>query len=201
MWPDHILAEEHPRAFSFASEEDISVKQFLAASSLSMVFHTPHSPQAFEEVHQIQANTSWVVLSPHSQGHDRWTYTWGSETYTAAQFYRFFFRENEAHKSYKWLWKSKCTMKIKVFGWLLLSDRLNTKKHANEETLQYPRGSNYVPCHDHTEETLEHMFFQCSFNTRCWDTLGINWPMQGSRLAGLIIPSKNGRILCSWKFS
>ena len=27
----------------------------------------------------------------------------------------------------KWLWSSRCTLKIKVFAWLLFFDRLNTK--------------------------------------------------------------------------
>lgn len=49
------------------------------------------------------------------------------ERYTSSRYYQFFFGELVADQAYRWIWKSKCTMKLKVFAWLLLSDRLNTK--------------------------------------------------------------------------
>ena len=42
-WMDGILAETHPRAFSFATQEDISVRDFLGATTLRETFHLPLS--------------------------------------------------------------------------------------------------------------------------------------------------------------
>ena len=73
-------------------------------------------------------------------------------------------------------------MKIKVFGWLLLSDRLNTRNILKRR--HYNIGDNYtcLLCASPPEETLEHLFFTCPFSQDCWTHLNISWPTQGSRL-------------------
>ncbi|KAE8812492.1 glycerophosphoryl diester phosphodiesterase 1 [Hordeum vulgare] len=38
-----------------------------------------------------------------------------------------------------------------------------------------PRYDDCVLCQGQNEETLDHLFFECYFSTRCWDTLGIHW--------------------------
>lgn len=70
MWANNILIEQYPRAYSFAIDEDVSIKDFLAITSLSMAFHTPLSPQAFDEVRNMQADTALVTTSS-SQGNDK----------------------------------------------------------------------------------------------------------------------------------
>jgi hypothetical protein len=50
MWLSQLNSEQFRRAFSFATEEDVSVQEFLAASSLSANFYMPLSPQALAEV-------------------------------------------------------------------------------------------------------------------------------------------------------
>lgn len=57
---------------------------------------------------------------------DAWIYDWGHK-YSSRKFYQFYFRDVECDDSFKWIWKSRCTMKLKVFAWLLLLERLNTK--------------------------------------------------------------------------
>ena len=52
-WTDGILAETHPRAFSFASQEDISVRAFLGATTLHETFHLPLSVQAHAETRDL----------------------------------------------------------------------------------------------------------------------------------------------------
>ena len=54
MWLDEILAETHPRAFSFAKDEDISVAAFLGTTSLQETFHLPLSAQAHTETRDLQ---------------------------------------------------------------------------------------------------------------------------------------------------
>lgn len=48
MWQDQLLEISHPRAFSFAKDEDTSGATFLSMATLSEGFHVPVSPQAKE---------------------------------------------------------------------------------------------------------------------------------------------------------
>lgn len=79
-------------------------------------------------------------------------------------------------------------MKIKVFGWLLLSDRLNTRNMLKRR--HYNIGNDYdcILCGLHIEETLEHLFFECQFSTECWSSLGITWNQGQPRLQHGAIP-------------
>lgn len=124
LWCGQVLAEKYPRAYSFATNEDISVCDFLLTNSLSDIFYLPLSAQAHQQVAQLQTVTAASHIDMAND--DAWSYSWGSR-YTSSRFYQFCFREVVVHDSYKWIWKSKCTMKLKMFAWLLLSDRLNTK--------------------------------------------------------------------------
>ena len=97
--------------------------------------------QAHDELRHIQQITAHVGNQVDEVEKDQWCYAWGSDVYTAKNYYRFYFRDVSAHKAFKWLWKSSATMKIKVFGWLLLSDRLNTRNMLKRRS--YNIGNNY----------------------------------------------------------
>jgi hypothetical protein len=75
-WIGNIKSEIFPRAFSYCTNEDISVQQFLSASRLANNFPLPLSPEALEEVRGMQDMTSLLQLVPN---HDVWTYTWGDK--------------------------------------------------------------------------------------------------------------------------
>ena len=72
------------------------------------------------------------------------------------------------------MWDCDVPLKIKVFTWIILKGRLNTKallhhKGALEDT----------PCvFCDQEETIEHLFLHCGFVTSIWQSvkhnLGIN---------------------------
>jgi hypothetical protein len=49
--------------------------------------------------------------------------TLGVSHYFSREFYQFCFKDIVPHASFLWLWKSKCTPRVKFFGWLVLSDR------------------------------------------------------------------------------
>ena len=87
-----------------------------------------------------------------------------------------------AHVAFKWLWKTKCIPKIKVFCWFLLSDRLNTRKMLKRR--HYNIGNNFdcLLCGQHIEETVEHLFFHCTFSKECWGLLRMSWATHGDRL-------------------
>ncbi|XP_037432425.1 uncharacterized protein LOC119299287 [Triticum dicoccoides] len=182
LWLDEVLAESHPRAFSYAKLEDISVRNLVGSQNLNETFHLPLSMQAHDELRHIQEITAHVGNQVDEVERDQWCYAWGTDVYTAKSYYKFYFRDVSTHKAYKWLWKSSATMKIKVFGWLLLSDRLDTRNMLKRR--HYKIGDNYgcILCGTNDEETLEHMIFHCPFSKACWDTLHIHWATQGDRL-------------------
>ena len=74
----------------------------------------------------------------------------------------------------KWIRQCTCTLKLKVFGWLLLMDRLNTRdmmqrRHWNVQD------DTCVLCHLASHEDRVHLFFTCNFSQCVWNYLGISW--------------------------
>ena len=101
------------------------------------------------------------------------------------KYYSFYFRDTVAHQSFRWLWKSKSTMKIKVFGWLLLSDRLNTRNMLKRRHYNIGDDHDCILCGLHIEETVEHLFFECQFTQPCWASFGLSWQQGGTRLQNI----------------
>jgi hypothetical protein len=77
---------------------------------------------------------------------------------------------------FKWMWKSRVQHKHKLFFWLFLRDRINTRNllHRKNMFLQ-----TYVCllCVQHTEEDIKHLFFAYPFSDACWTYLGIQWDL------------------------
>jgi hypothetical protein len=154
------------------------VQHFLSASRLADSFNLPLSPEALDEVRSIQRGSNHIQLCNE---HDMWTYPWG-QPYTPIQYYKFCFREIKPHKSFLRLWKAKCTLRIKFFCWLVLSDRLNTRNMIKRRHFQLNSGYNCLMCASPLEETIEHMIFHCPFSITCWQELQMTWDADGDRL-------------------
>jgi hypothetical protein len=92
------------------------------------------------------------------------------------------FRELNPHVSFLWLWKSKCTPRVKFFGWLVLSDRLNSRNMLKRRHYILNSGYNCLMCDNPPEETLEHMLFHYPFSQSCWQTLDMSFDSTGDRL-------------------
>ena len=73
-------------------------------------------------------------------------------------------------------------MKIKVFGWLLLSDRLNTCNMLKRR--HYDIGTDFgcLLCTACQDEIVEHLFFECTFSLACWNELHIMGHAANNRL-------------------
>lgn len=63
---------------------------------------------------------------------DAWIYSWCT-AYSSVRFYKHYLKDVVEDEAFKWIWKSKCSIKINVFSWLLLADRVNTQTFYKEE--------------------------------------------------------------------
>ena len=107
---------------------------------------------------------------------DVWIWPGQSGGYTAKSFYMIMHSHLPTIKPCKWLWQSKCTMKIKVFGWLLFFDRLNTKDMLVRRHWRSNQDDNLcLICSELAYEDRIHLFFNCTFSCRIWNYLGIDW--------------------------
>jgi hypothetical protein len=89
---------------------------------LQGLFQTPLFVEAFEEYCELEIIMQTLQLSEEN---DRWDYIWGYGAYSSAKAYKHLIGSSQTHPTFKWIWKSKCQMKHKVFFWLLLRDKLN----------------------------------------------------------------------------
>ena len=105
VWIGDVLANTHPRAFSFARLEDISMRDFLRSTSLGESFHLPLSAQALDAPRALQPQTLQIDLMDPNSANDEWNCVWGSE-YSTNRFYTFYFKDVQVHRTYKWIWKS-----------------------------------------------------------------------------------------------
>ena len=183
LWAQETLMLSHPRAFSYTTQEDASVKDFLHITSLHEAFHLPLSPQAHAEIQDIQTKTT--QFQPSSAASDVWHYVWGKAIFKSTDYYNHYFRDIQAHPIFQWIWKSKCTMKIKVFGWLLFNDRLNTRNMLKRRHYDIGDDHSCLLCGLDVEETVDHMIFTCSFSRQCWARLNLNWEPFASRFQAI----------------
>jgi hypothetical protein len=135
------------------------------------LFYRPLSTQAFQELIELQ---NLMQENPVSTEKDRWQYCWG-DVYSAKAFYDQIHAHIQVPSVYAWLWKSSCMMKTKVFAWLLLSDRLNTKDLLKRRHWNVTEDYTCVLCHSHAYEDRVHLFFECKFSTRAWNYQQIEW--------------------------
>ena len=175
------LSEIYPRALSFATNEDESICSALQATNPATLFHLPLSAQAREEVREIQRGSLHVI--PVRGDADIWVSTINAK-FSAKSYYNHCFREMIADEAFTWLWRSKSPIKFKMFGWLLLVDRLNTRNMLKRRNYVVAN-NNYacLLCQNPPEETVEHPFFNCPFSRRCWDKVGLTWPHDGNRIS------------------
>jgi hypothetical protein len=73
------------------------------------------------------------------------------------------------------IWKSKALPKLKVFAWLLMKDRLNTRYLILRKNWKLDSGPVSVMCGNQSLETRDHLFFECDFAKKCWDFCSIQW--------------------------
>ena len=169
-----LLCWRLPRLFSFVNNDKVSVHEFLISQDIFTMFFLPLSHEAAQE---LQVLEDWIMaLNRDTNIPDVWVWPGRSGSFSAKSFYTLMHSHLPTIQPCKWLWKSRCTMKIKVFGWLLFFDRLNTKDLLIRRHWRSPLDDNLcVICHEFSYEDRLHLFFNCNFSRRVWNYLSIDW--------------------------
>jgi hypothetical protein len=101
-----------------------------ATSPLSNLFNLPVLVQAFNQLQELQLELSVLLLNTSN---DSWTYIWGTPQFSSSMEFKLMTGHAQVHVVFKWLWKTSCQCKYKVFFWLVLKDRLSTKNIIQKE--------------------------------------------------------------------
>jgi hypothetical protein len=175
-WTNQILDEQFPQAHSFARNKVISVKRAFATNEITEIFNLPLSQVAFDQVINIQQIMDSTVLSEPSN--DVWTYSGGATKFKSAVAYRKMLVHNDVDQAFRWVWKSFCQPKHKVFYWLLLKDRLSTRNILRRKHMALD-SYNCEFCFAAVEETVEHLFWHCPFAQHCWGIINLQTVLRG----------------------
>ena len=112
------------------------------------------------------------LLTKHERRN--WSYIWGTNQFSASKAYLKLTGHRQIHPVYNWTWKSKCQMKHKVFFWLLLKHRLNTKDILQRKNMILDSYTCEM-CILQERETVGHLFPGCNFAKACWGSIGVRY--------------------------
>ncbi|EEE50937.1 hypothetical protein OsJ_31478 [Oryza sativa Japonica Group] len=153
------------------------------------------------ELQRLQAALQSFTLSNEP---DKRTYgTKAAPNVTCKQFYEARLLPGIVSPLWDAIWKCKAPLKVKFFAWLLVKDRLSTKKNLHKKTI-VPNDICDI-CNGATE-TASHLCFFCPFAKSFWDKIGVQPMIQdvaqfhqhkpGSRIP--ILHYQVFYLLCFW---
>lgn len=169
IWKDTIPTLAFPELFSFTSNKSITVAEAKTLDSLQSIFHLPLSEQAY---HQFLCLQQLLENVQPTKDKDVWGFIWGSNQFSSSKIYKHLSGHSHVHAAHRWIWKSSCQNKHKVFFWLILKDRLNTRSMLRRRNMEL-ENFNCVLCNRQAEEIIEHLFIQCPFASQCWNSIGL----------------------------
>lgn len=169
-WTGEPLSRRFPELYSFAVDKDISLIKLQTQEEISLLFHRPLSYQAYTQFNMVQEMINSRVAT---EDKDQWLYSWTSPQYSSRKMYKLLMGSSSAHIIFKNLWSTACRLRHKIFYWLLLQDRLNTRNLLHRKSM-FLQDYNCAICSEGTEETLVHLFWNCPFSLLCWDHLTPN---------------------------
>ena len=163
-WGHNILQHKYPELHSFCHKADLTVHEFLQMDNPMEHFHTPLSLPAlhqFQELQYILQNTQL------SDSHDSWNYSWGS-AFSSIKLYKCLTEsDHNPPVIFRKIWKNAAILRYKIFLWLILHDRVNSRGLLKWKSFHLP-SYDCETCHLRTEESTLHLFWDCDFAHDCW---------------------------------
>jgi hypothetical protein len=163
MWNGRVLSQLYPQLFSFTINENITLFSVLELNELEDLFHLPLSEEAYTQFCDLN-----IYMQAFQQFGEagQWKYIWGNGHYISSKAYKSMIGSRPIHLAFKWIWFSACQQKHKIFFWLLLKNRLNTRSLLKRKNMQLDSYDCEL-CLLQKEEKLRHLFFKCSFARNC----------------------------------
>jgi hypothetical protein len=149
------LAQKWQFLFTFAKNESLSVWDVINSADIAELFHLPLSVQAMNEYNAL---LHLVHTTQLSQDKDSWRVTDSGPGYKVSSAYRSLTKHDPVIPAIKWLWKSCCQDKHRVFFWLLIHNRLNTRALLQRKNF-YMTDYTCIMCNQAVTETRDHLFF------------------------------------------
>jgi hypothetical protein len=125
VWDSHLLSHHFPHLFSFVRDQKLTVQQVAQTSNVLDLFYLPLSDEAYQQFQELLQLLNDLHLQAEP---DQWTYIWGSSGFSPKKAYMHLTGSPQVHPVFRWLWKTCCQNKRKIFFWLLLKDRLSTRQ-------------------------------------------------------------------------
>jgi hypothetical protein len=100
LWNNGIPKQQYPELFSFANDTKLSIVKVKQKEHLFQIFQLALSEQAYEQY--LDLNEIWDIIIINNTN-DRWTYIWGSDTYSTQKTYMQLIGHSNVHIVYKWL--------------------------------------------------------------------------------------------------
>ena len=140
----------------------------MSTEYLEDLFHLPLSNQAYQQFLLLEEVCHDLRQSEFLHMSDTWSYIWGNSNFSASKAYRVIIGVKQVPPHFAWIWKSSCQPKHKMFFWMLLHDRLNTRNLLRRKTMILEEYTCAV-MNCQQEETLHHLFWGCQFSRICWN--------------------------------
>lgn len=171
VWEEIPKSQLWPHLYSFSKQQQIFVHEIFHTEDMADHFHLPLSEEAYAEFLQLEQYLQGMNLSADQ---DIWQFTPGQVTYKVSTAYATLTIAPEIIPAIKWLWKTCCQLKHKIFFWLLLNDRINTRALLQRKGF-FLQDYTCVMCNLQALETRDHLFFHCQFAQLCWSYICTNW--------------------------
>jgi hypothetical protein len=171
VWSIIPLNLQLPHLFSFVVDENASVLQVRTLEQLSSHFHLPLSNEAFAQFQTLQ---DLMVNLPVGNDSDSWEVFGSATNFKVSPAYKHIVGQHVVYPAINKLRKTSCHSKHRVFFWLLLQDRLNTRQLLQRKFFFLPDYS-CTMCGSLQMESRNHLFFTCPFAIMCWQYISPRW--------------------------
>lgn len=123
LWLGLVPKLEFPELYSFAKDKTSTLLHASDTQDMFRLFHLPLSTEAYAQLASLQRKLAYVTPG----GKDLRSYIWRTGSFSSQKAYKHMKGYRNVHASFKWIWKSSCQLKHKIFFWLICKDRLNTR--------------------------------------------------------------------------
>jgi hypothetical protein len=163
------LCDKFLELFSNSVNKNITLRQAKMTPLIEDLFHLALSAPAYVQMLMLVTMLHDMELSDMP---DKWMSANNTDKYSSQRVYKLIHKIPEVPDTFALAWKTKYQPKQKLFFWLLLHDRLNTK-HVLKRRKMDLDSYTCENCIWQKEETWNHLFLRCSFAKRCWEIVGI----------------------------